>query len=53
MAENSVKIQQTKNGQYFITLPKFLVKSKRWSKGHELEFVEDEESKRLELRKVL
>jgi len=31
-----VKLQQTKDGQYFITLPKVLVEAKKWSKGQVL-----------------
>lgn len=28
-----VKLQQIKDGQFFITLPKALVEAKKWSKG--------------------
>ena len=33
-----MKIQKTKAGQFFITLPKQLVLAKGWDKGTELKF---------------
>lgn len=45
-----MKIQQTKTGQYTVTLPRQIVKSMRWEKGDELDvFVERGD---LVLRKV-
>jgi bifunctional DNA-binding transcriptional regulator/antitoxin component of YhaV-PrlF toxin-antitoxin module len=38
---NKVIIQETKNGQYFITLPKAIADFKGWKKGTKLEFTED------------
>jgi len=29
-------LQQSKNGQYFLTLPKNIVEAKSWTKGQEL-----------------
>ncbi len=31
-----VKLQQTKDGQFFITFPKALVQAKKWNKGQVL-----------------
>jgi bifunctional DNA-binding transcriptional regulator/antitoxin component of YhaV-PrlF toxin-antitoxin module len=41
MAKNSVKIQQTNKGQFFITIPTSIAGLKGWKKGTELEYVED------------
>jgi bifunctional DNA-binding transcriptional regulator/antitoxin component of YhaV-PrlF toxin-antitoxin module len=34
-----MKIQQMKNGQHFITLPRQIVRAKNWKKGQELEII--------------
>lgn len=41
MTKNSVKLQQTNKGQYFLTVPASIVGLKGWAKGTELEFIED------------
>lgn len=41
MAGNQVKVQELKNGQLVITIPKPLAGIKGWRKGTVLEFVED------------
>jgi hypothetical protein len=41
MTVNSVKVQELKNGQLVITLPKGLASFKKWGKGTKLVFVED------------
>lgn len=41
MVGNKVLIQQTKQGQYFITLPTAIVKLKGWDKGTLVELTED------------
>lgn len=33
-----MKIQETKNGQYFLTLPKGIVKAMGWAKNNEITF---------------
>jgi len=42
MSINSVKVQELKNGQLIITLPKGIANFKKWSKGTKLVFVEDQ-----------
>jgi hypothetical protein len=41
MSINSVKVQELKNGQLIITLPKGIANFKKWAKGTKLVFVED------------
>lgn len=41
MTSNKVIIQQTKSGQYFITVPVAIVDFKKWKKGTVLEITED------------
>ncbi len=36
-----MKLQQTKNGQFFITLPSKLVMAKQWNKGDDIAAVLD------------
>lgn len=40
MANKSI-IQELKNGQFVITIPKAIAMSKGWKKGTTLEFLED------------
>lgn len=46
-----MKIQQIKNGQYFISLPRLLVRAKGWKKGDELKAVVDSDGELKILKK--
>jgi hypothetical protein len=41
MPSNSVIVQELKNGQLVITIPRAIAGSKGWKKGTKLEYVED------------
>ena len=51
MATNSVTVQKTNKGQRFITLPSGIADLKGWGKGTILEFIEDQRTGGLILKK--